>query len=81
MSKNLWTRYKRHYGKIPKCISCGHIILVGEKAERMGGTKYLCKECSKKDVVVYQYPKPTFRPFHKRQKFNCDKNAYLLRLK
>lgn len=61
MSKNIVLRHKRHYGFVPKCVSCGAVILVGTEAETMKGasrTKYLCERCLKLDVVVYQYPKP-----------------------
>jgi NAD-dependent SIR2 family protein deacetylase len=60
MTKSRFQRYKRNYGTIPRCLSCGSPIFVGEKIEVRHGCykhKYLCKNCLKKDIVVYQYPK------------------------
>jgi hypothetical protein len=59
MTIQIFQEYKKLNNTIPKCVSCGLPILVGFLFERLKGarkTKYLCKECSEKDVCVYQYP-------------------------
>ncbi len=57
MTIPLFMRMKKLRG-IPICISCGLPILVGYKFQRAKGrlVKYICEECSKKDVLVYQFP-------------------------
>jgi len=59
MTEQAFRRYKENYRITPRCISCGKSIVVGDKMMRFVGrqTKYVCEECSKKDVIVYQYPK------------------------
>ena len=59
LTLHAFQKYKKHNGTVPRCSSCGNPILVGDKMTRLVGrkTKYLCEECSKKDVVVFQYPK------------------------
>lgn len=58
MSIALFMKYKKNHNTTPHCISCGSFIPVGEKFETTRGkiTKYICLECSKKQVVVYQLP-------------------------
>lgn len=59
MTLNAFLKYKENNKTIPRCVSCNKPILVGDKMTRLIGrkTKYLCEECSKKDTVVFQYPK------------------------
>jgi DNA-directed RNA polymerase subunit RPC12/RpoP len=54
----MFIQYKKVHNTVPICPSCGSHILVGEKIELCKGRlrKYFCKTCSKKDVLVYQYP-------------------------
>ena len=58
MTTNIWQAYKRTHKTIPKCVSCGTVILVGEKFLTFLGrlVKYCCEKCSRKPVIVYQYP-------------------------
>jgi hypothetical protein len=59
MTVHTFKTYKKINGTIPRCVSCGKTILVGDKMMRLVGsrkTKYVCEECSKKDVIVFQYP-------------------------
>jgi predicted RNA-binding Zn-ribbon protein involved in translation (DUF1610 family) len=54
--------YKRNHNTVPRCISCGQHLLIGDRITRttegknLSHVKYLCSKCSNKDVVVYQYP-------------------------
>lgn len=60
MTIQLFMKYKKHHNTVPCCVSCGTHILVNEIIEpvcRRGNhrrTKYLCVNCSKKPLVVYQ---------------------------
>lgn len=58
MSKSTFTRYKQQNNTIPICISCGIPILVNKKYKRFRGRKmkFVCEICSKKEVIVFQYP-------------------------
>jgi hypothetical protein len=54
--------YKRNHNTVPRCVSCGQHLLIGDRITRtnfgknLSHSKYLCSKCSNKDVVVYQYP-------------------------
>ena len=58
MTTQIWKQYKRSHNEIPICVSCRTPILGGEKFLTFLGrqVKYCCETCSKKDVIVYQYP-------------------------
>jgi hypothetical protein len=58
MNIRMFIAYKKVHNTVPICVSCGLHILVGDKIEICKGRlrKYICEACSKKDVLVYQYP-------------------------
>ena len=59
MTQAMFTKYKNHKNIVPRCISCGKHILVHEECGRVNRSSshtinYICGNCSKKDILVYQ---------------------------
>lgn len=63
MSRALWVRWKNLRHAIPSCVACGVPIMVGDRYVPINSSrrKFVCVECSRKDVLVYQYPMRRYR--------------------
>jgi hypothetical protein len=61
MSKTRIIAYKTAHKTTPKCRACNKPIRLGEAITVIKGvhhTKYLCSQCTKKPLVIYQKTQP-----------------------